>query len=226
MSFFKDPMEVAAAKDALRAERFLEAAMILMSSPQAEHRSVRLMLQELQPRLVLEASAPLYQNPEAASIRLDWAEKCGAYSADVAAKAQQIAQQIEEYRARKRHENLQMEKSLHFAAQGRVVTALIFPAEQSLQADDLRADLTERQERFARYLANCSAYLEREEYRAAKACWLKAKEVIPNHPELLVLQGRFPVADTAQHVALAQYVTRQDRGILFGDEAAIFFQTN
>lgn len=146
-----EPMACRVARDLIKQGSDLEAVHTLQGSPDNGHRSVRLLLAEVQPRLVCSAAqaadAGLWPR---AVVLMEGASLCG----DLPVEASALQKSIQFKHQEAIEATQRIERAMEWVAQGRVVSAmeLIRPIQDAPAGQSLKADLEEQLSRGERYL--------------------------------------------------------------------------
>ncbi|GIW93023.1 MAG: hypothetical protein KatS3mg110_1064 [Pirellulaceae bacterium] len=212
-----DPPECTAARDALQQGNAVEAARLLLASRYPHHRAVRKLKLEVSGRLVQMAEQQVQEGQwEAARGSIELAAQCAALEG----KALELQRRIAEAsRARQQREAWLSEKlreAQQLADSGQLQSAIDLLAQLGNYepVTQLRVAIEQRLSQFRRHVEACRQSLERGEPVAAHRHWRKAKEVIPDDPELAEL-----AAGIARRMATSSAAEPQRSGLPIKDRA-------
>ena len=153
-----DPAECRTAQDCLDQGNPLEAAGILLHSPQRDHRAVQLVRLEVNRVLVGHAAAAYAQQELNAALELiRCARQCADLSPDAVALEHQIAGDLAEVKRKGQWNEERFRQVEQLAGHGRLPSAIELAAslDGGAEAGRLCRDLEQRMAKFRRYLTEC-----------------------------------------------------------------------
>ncbi len=185
-----DPVECEAARDCLEKGNVLEAARLLIESPQREHKAARRMLLEIGQRLVERAlEANERGDATAAWEALTRAEQCAALSPEAAALRDKLARERAEQEQQQAWHDERLGQARQWADEGRVRSALgkIEALTDTPDVQRCRQDWEEQLARFERYLQECREHKDQGDVQFARQRLKLAQDIMPGDPEVLRL---------------------------------------
>jgi len=221
-----DPPECAAARDSLEQGNPAEAARLLLGAKYRQHRVVRKLLLEAGRRLVQEAEEQFQAgHVEAAEASIQLAAQCMALEGNALALQQQIAQAMRQKQQREAWAAGQLDRAEQLARAGRLHSALdvLELLEGHAPADGLRADVEQRLASFRRHMEAGRQCLQAGQAQAAHRHWQKAKQIMPDEPQLAELAGMIARRMAAPGRGPMPGVAVSDRAqrLLLGDLALV-----
>jgi len=214
-----DPLECKVARDYLRQGQLEEAARVLMTSKNCEHRAVRRLLVEVGQQLVAQAAREAEAGQwELAAKTLDTASQCIALEGDALALQNRVAQALAE---RKRQEEQRLEEQARIRQQvveakrlaraGEFALALELLARWETQGlrevGEAIEEIRHWERRFNAALRACEESLERGDAGLARHHWETLREIAPEVPHVKRL-----ARELARLVAQGERLTGGDRG--------------
>ncbi len=210
-----DPPECVAARDSLERGNPAEAARLLLACRHPQHRAVRELLLEASRRLVEVAEEQFQAGQlEAAEASIQLAARCAAVEARAGALREQIAQALLQKRQHEAWLAQQLDQAQQLADAGRLHSALdvLAPLREHAPAARLRVGVEQRLARFRRHVEACRECLAAGQAQAAHRHWQKARQIMPEDPQLAELATGIARSTSAASPAPGQAVAVRDRG--------------
>lgn len=209
-----DPQECLAAQDALQRGNPAEAARLLLSSKNPEHRTVRRLLSEAGQRLAEQAQQQFEAGElEAAEACLNLAAQCLPLQGEALACQRKVAQALDQQRRHQAWAAEQLERARRLAEGGRLHTALdvLKPLAALPVATPLRLQVEQQLGSFRRHVEACQQALQADQPEAAHRHWQRAQAISPESPELVELAQKIARALSNVGGAAEKVVAVEDR---------------
>ena len=224
-----DPVECLAARECLQRGNALEAAQLLLSSPQKNHLAARRLLLEINKELI-EQAVEAYGRGDilVAWENINCARQCTELDAKAAALREKIAREAAELRKQQEWRRNRLRQARAWADQGRVRSAigLLKPLTGEGEGRRLRIDLDERLARFERYVQQCRELLDQGELTAARKKLTMAQAINTTDPLICQLENELRQAEASKSPKEQLAESRRvliDRSVSFalGDHALV-----